>query len=189
MLLRSQLFILVFTITLLGCNPAKQSDTVQSSTVETDNDLDMMEKDLSSDSLNNELRTLLATNYYSKGELDKAAYHFLKVYKQSEKDFVALSNLGNIYYDNHQDAKAIEFYEKALLVEPQNINLRCDLATCYSNTGNYDRAIQILKENIKINARHEKSHHNLSVILLKNGDSAGSEKEKKIYEELMAGPH
>ena len=82
------------------------------------NDFALLEEELSKDTSNVEMRTMLATRYYSSGDLIKAAYHFLKIYNQDPKNYVALSNLGNIYYDSQQDIKAIEFYEKALAIDP-----------------------------------------------------------------------
>src|SRR3974377_801835 len=91
-----------------------------------------IESKFAQDSSNYDLRMILAAAYYSAGVLDQAAYHFSKVYEHDNKNLIALSNLGNIYYDSQQDDKAIQFYEKALVLDPKNINMRCDLATCYS---------------------------------------------------------
>ena len=148
------------------------------------NDFALLEEELSKDTSNVEMRTMLATRYYSSGDLIKAAYHFLKIYNQDPKNYVALTNLGNIYYDSQQDIKAIEFYEKALAIDPADINIRCDLATCYSNVNKMKMAIQILEGNIRMDARHSKSHHNLSVILRKNGEIERADKELAIYKSL-----
>ncbi len=145
-----------------------------------------LEQKLRKDSLNIELRTLLASNYYVSKELDKAAYHFLIIYELDHKNLAALSNLGNIYYDSQEDDKAIEFYEKSLEIDSKNVNLRCDLAVCYSRINRLKKAIQILKENIKIDERHEKSHYNLSVLQKLEGNFEESDQEMKIYNTLIS---
>lgn len=149
-------------------------------------DFSQMEKKLEQDSLNIELRTAVAAQYYASGQLEKAANHFLRVINQDKKNLPALTNLGNIYYDSHQDDKAIEYYERAVEIDSMNIDMRCDLATCYSNINLLKRSIKILKDNIKINPLHAKSHHNLAVILKRNNENAEADKEMKIYESLIS---
>ncbi len=168
-----------------ACNSEQERKIPDAPAVEQPvNDFALLEEELSKDTSNIEMRTMLATRYYSSGDLIKAAYHFLKIYNQDPKNYAALTNLGNIYYDSQQDIKAIEFYEKALAIDPADINIRCDLATCYSNVNKMKKAKQILEENIRIDARHSKSHHNLSVILRKNGDIERADKELAIYKSL-----
>ena len=176
---------ILFISFFAACNSEQERKVQNTAAVEQPvNDFAILEEELSKDTSNVEMRTMLATRYYSSGDLIKAAYHFLKIYNQDPKNYVALTNLGNIYYDSQQDIKAIEFYEKALAIDPTDINIRCDLATCYSNVNKMKMAIQILEENIRIDARHSKSHHNLSVILRKNGDIERADKELAIYKSL-----
>src|SRR5512135_2271924 len=52
--------------------------------------------------------------------------------------------IGNIYYDMGQYRKAASSYEEALKLKPQDPNVETDLATCYYNLGEHDRALQIL---------------------------------------------
>ena len=126
--------LVALTFSLLSCHSKKENrnDAVA---VEkpADADFAMMENNLANDSLNLQLRSVLAAKYYAAGQLDKAVYHYLKIYDQDNKNINALNNLGNIYYDSRQDDKAIEFYEKGLAIDSADIDVRCDLATCYSN--------------------------------------------------------
>lgn len=147
----------------------------------------MLENKLIQDSLNIELRAILAANYYSAGELTKAAYHYLIISGQNHKNIDALKNLGNIYYDSHEDDKAIQFYERALQIEPENINMKCDLATCYSRINKLKKATEILRSNIKADPKHAQSHHNLSVILDQSGQKKEAAEEMKIYKEITEG--
>lgn len=182
-------------IVLFSCNSdaEKKNDTsvaqTNRTTAETQipNEILQLEKQVEQDSQNVELRTTLAASYYKAGVLDKAAFHFLKLYEKDNNNLIVLSNLGNIYYDAQQDDKAIDFYEKALVLDPNNIDMRCDLATCYGRINRMKKAIQILKENIKMDASHEKSHHNLAVWLKQNGNTEEAEAEMNIYTTLAAG--
>ena len=136
------------------------------------------------DSLNNELRLVLATNYYVEKQFGKAVDHLLTIYRFDEKNLEALITLGNIYYDTEQNEKAIAFYEKALLIDNKNVNVRCDMATCYLNLKKTEQALSLLKKNIEIEYNHAQSHHNLSVIYKELGKSIEAAEEMKIYNKL-----
>lgn len=186
-MLKRMALIVVSVAGLITCScnslPEKNPDGPAVNTSAGD-EFSVMEAKLLQDSLNVELRTMLAVRYYSAAQLSKAAVHFLEVYKQDSLNLVAIGNLGNIYYDSQQDEKAIEFYEKALAIDPGNLNIKCDLATCYSNVNKYKRAISLLEENIKMDPLHAKSHHNLAVILKKSGDEKNANKAMQKYNEL-----
>ncbi len=187
----------IIGLTFFSCNgdEGKKNDvsstptnsSIPSVQMTPSNDLALIEKKFEQDSLNYELRSVLAANYYSSGILEKAAYHFLRVYEHDNKNLIALSDLGNIYYDSQQFDKAIKFYEKALELDPKNINMKCDLATCYMNINKLNKAIEILNENIKVDYNHAQSHYNLSVILKKSGKMSEAEEEMKVYEKLKLG--
>ena len=188
-------FLCAAGLTFLSCNSNESKKTDNSNTQTNNNTVETpaydnawYEKTLVHDSLNIELRTTLAANYYTSKESDKAIYHFLKIYKIDNKNLTALTKLGNLYYDTQQNEKAIEFYEKAIAIDNKNIDMRCDLATSYLGINKLEKAIQILKENIKMHYNHEKSHHNLSVILRQSGRIKEADEEMKIYNQMTAAP-
>ncbi|MFN8165546.1 MAG: tetratricopeptide repeat protein [Bacteroidia bacterium] len=84
-----------------------------------------------------------------------------------------MKNLGNVYYDSHQDEKAIRYYEEALAVSPNDINMRCDLATCYSRINKAQKAIDILKQNIKKDPNHAQSLQPLRHLRTNRPDERG----------------
>ena len=147
-----------------------KKDSIPAAQVAANKEMELQEKKYAADTTNYDNRTMLAAAYYNAGAIDKAIYQFTKVVDHDSKNVMALGNLGNIYYDVKQDDKAIEYYERALELDPKNIDMRCDLATCYMNINKLKKAIKLLKENIEINPKHEKSHHNIAVILKQNGD-------------------
>ncbi|MFI5150477.1 MAG: tetratricopeptide repeat protein [Bacteroidia bacterium] len=149
-------------------------------------DFSALETNLAHDTGNTELRLLLASKYYAAGDLDRATDLYYQVYKKDNTIQTALINLGNIAYDRHQDDKAIAYYEKALETDSLNLDVRCDLATCYANVSKLNKAIEILRFNIRTDPNHIKSHYNLSVILQKKGELKEAEDELKIYNTLLA---
>lgn len=183
-------------IILFSCNTKEEKKSDNSSvqpnntlqeTQAPANDVALLEDRVAQDSLNIELRTMLAAKYYSTGNFEKAHFHFMKIYELDNNNLIALANLGNLYYDTQQDDKAIQFYEKALVIDPSNINMKCDLATCYSRINKFKKAIEILNGNIKMDYNHLQSHYNLSIILKQTGNTKEADEEMKIYQKLSSG--
>lgn len=52
-----------------------------------------------------------------------------------------LIGVGNIYYDAHQYAIAVQYYGQALKGKPGDVSVRTDMGTAYWFMGNADRAI------------------------------------------------
>jgi len=73
--------------------------------------------------------------------LAQAAQPLLAKLQANPKDFDALTQLGNLYYDGRAYTQAIEYYNKALEVNPKNPDVITDLGTAYWYTGNPDKAI------------------------------------------------
>lgn len=73
-------------------------------------------------------------------------------------------NLGNIYFDARQPAKAIPAYERALKLAPSNADVLTDLGVMYREAGNYEKAIECFRRAIAINPRHENAMYNEGVV-------------------------
>jgi tetratricopeptide (TPR) repeat protein len=146
----------------------------------------MYETALKTDSLNTDIRLKLAADYYIGKDLLKAQFHYLKIIGYDKNNMAALFNLGNISYDLEQYSQAITYYDAFLEKDKNNNDVRCDMATCYLNLEKPQKAISILRENIRLNANHLQSHYNLSVILKQVGKTKEAEKEREIYNTLSA---
>lgn len=168
-------------------NRTKNTDPSQSNrpSISMDNP-ESLEIALKIDSLNTNIRLKLAAQYYANKNFDKALYHYLFINRHDNRNMAALFNLGNVYYDMQQDQLAIKYYEKFLETDKSNSNVRCDLATCYMNLNKIQKAISLLRENIKINYNHPQSHYNLSVMLKQTGKNAEADAEMKIYNSLVS---
>jgi Tfp pilus assembly protein PilF len=191
---KSNLFSLIFIIALIiasfGC---KNKTDVKPNIISIRHDaadnfpadsFALYEKELSTDSLNIEMRLMLANNYYVKKQFDNAIYHLKIAVSIDDKNETALVLLGNIYYDIEQSDKAVIYYEKALKINDKNVNVRCDLATSYLNLKDPEKACSLLKKNIQINYNHAQSHHNLSIAYKQLGKIKEAEAEEKIFHQL-----
>jgi cytochrome c-type biogenesis protein CcmH/NrfG len=106
--------------------------------------------------------------------------------EKNPKDREALIFLGNANYDITQFDKASQYYRAALEIDPSNIQVRTDLATCYLNLGKTDKALSELRTVLKQEPAHEPALYNIGLILLevkkdKKGAIAAWEKLLKAH--------
>jgi len=62
--------------------------------------------------------------------------------------------LGNLYYDAQRFDLAAPWYEAALKITPGDIDASTDLAVCYYNVKQYDRALAQIDHSLSINPTH-----------------------------------
>jgi cytochrome c-type biogenesis protein CcmH/NrfG len=76
-----------------------------------------------------------------------------------------LENIGDIYYDAQQYTVAIEYYQRALNVQPSNTSVRTDMATAIWYTGNADVAIAEFKKSLGYEPTNANTLFNLGIVL------------------------
>ncbi len=109
-------------------------------------------------------------------------------YKQrleaNPKDVEALIALGNANFDIQRFDKATELYLRALEIEPKNVLVRTDLASCYRNMGDVEQAFKELNQVLSIDPKHENALYNLGVLLL--NDKQDPKGAAAAWERLIA---
>ncbi len=85
---------------------------------------------------------------------------------QNPKDADVLLKLADFLYDQKQYANSIEWYQRALELDPKNINARTDLGTAYFYTGRPQEALREYDKSLEINPRHEPTLLNAIVVNL-----------------------
>lgn len=104
--------------------------------------------------------------------------------QSNPNDLNALIQLGNLYYDHGQYRDAIEWYGKALQIDPKNPDVRTDRGTSYWNLGQADAAIAEFQTALTSDPSHAQTLYNLGVVYL-NGKNNSAE-AKKVWERLLA---
>lgn len=84
--------------------------------------------------------------------------------QKSPGDVVAWSRLANIYQDAGMFQQAIEFYTRALELQPSNPNLMTDMAICQKELNQFDTALALLERAQKADPAHWQSLYNIVVI-------------------------
>jgi tetratricopeptide (TPR) repeat protein len=95
-----------------------------------------------------------------------------------------LIRLGNLYYDNARYKEAVDYYGRALEIDPSNANVRTDRGTSYWNLGQADAAIAEFNKSLAVDPNHAQTLFNLGVVHLhgKNDRDAA----RKAWERLLS---
>jgi cytochrome c-type biogenesis protein CcmH/NrfG len=96
--------------------------------------------------------------------LAQAAGPLLDAVNQNPKDYDSLVELGNLFYDAKQYPSAIQYYDRALTIHPENLDVRTDMGTAYWYTGNADKAIAAMETSLKYRPGHPQTLFNLGWI-------------------------
>jgi tetratricopeptide (TPR) repeat protein len=75
-----------------------------------------------------------------------------------------LESIGNVYDDAQQYPVAIEYYKRALQVQPANANVRTDMATAYWYTGDADTAIAEFQKSLTYEPNKANTLFNLGIV-------------------------
>tara|TARA_R110002051_G_scaffold82832_1_gene147292 strand:+ start:7403 stop:8161 length:759 start_codon:yes stop_codon:yes gene_type:complete len=80
---------------------------------------------------------------YNEAAYDEAAKNYLKILENGKESAELYFNLGNVYYKQNQIAPSIYYYEKALLLKPNDQEIKNNLA--YAQNMTLD-AIEVMPE-------------------------------------------
>ena len=96
-----------------------------------------------------------------KAAVTQAAGPLLEAINRNPNDYDSLVKVGNVFYDGQQYPGAIQYYERALAIHPDNPDVRTDMATAYWYTGNADKAIEAMQTSLKYQPNHPQTLFNL----------------------------
>jgi cytochrome c-type biogenesis protein CcmH/NrfG len=85
---------------------------------------------------------------------------------QNPQDPQPLLKLANFLYDQRQYQQSIEWYQKALQLDPKNVNARTDMATAYFYTGQPQEALKEYRKSLAIDPSHGPTMFNMIVVNL-----------------------
>ncbi len=102
-----------------------------------------------------------------------------KTVERDPNNFDALAQLGSMYMDASKYPQAIEYFERALRVRSDS-NVRSDLAVCYKQSGQPDRALAELQRIVRDDPNQWQARFNEIVLLgeMRRFDDARAELAK-----------
>lgn len=99
-----------------------------------------------------------------KSAVDGQAAPVVAQLKGNAKDLGPLVNLGNIYYDAKQYPTAIEYYQRALVIQPTDTSVRTDMATAIWYAGDTDQAIAEFQKVLTQDPDKANALYNLGIV-------------------------
>ena len=100
------------------------------------------------------------------------------------KDANAMVKLGNLYYDSSRFLEAVDWYGKALEIEPNNISARTDRGSCYWSLGRADEAIAEFQKSLQLNPTHSQTLYNMGIVYLHGKNDMNQ--TRQYWEKLLA---
>ena len=85
---------------------------------------------------------------------------------EDPRNVAALGRLGNLYMDAGMFDKAVDYYRRALVVEPDNPDLRTDMGTCLRQMGRIDEALREFEQSVAAHPGHWKGWFNIGIVNL-----------------------
>jgi cytochrome c-type biogenesis protein CcmH/NrfG len=95
---------------------------------------------------------------------DKQAAPLLAKLQNSPQDAALLVQVGNLYRSAHQFTEAAAYYAKSLQLEPRNVSIRTEMASCLYYSGDVDGALRQLEQALKDDPKDSNSLFNLGLI-------------------------
>ncbi len=114
---------------------------------------------------------------------DVKAQPLLEKLKTDSANPDLLNQIGTVYQSAHQFNEAAQYYDKSLSINPKNVAIRTEMASCLYYKGNVDEALAQLEQSLKDDPKNANAWFNLGVIRL----DAKKDKEGAIsaWQELL----
>lgn len=106
----------------------------------------------------------LALNFHKAGKYQQAIKYYEDFLKKNPNNFQAHLLRGNAYLELMEFNKALEALKQAEIVEPNDINLKMNLAITYQNLKNFDEAICLIENIISQQPNNSDAFNNLGNI-------------------------
>lgn len=95
--------------------------------------------------------------------------------RKDPKNYQALVQIGNDYFDMGEAQKSVEAYEKALAIKGDDPNVLTDMGVMYRQLKEFPKAVAAFRKAAAVGPNHPQSRMNLGIVLMHDmNDNAGA---------------
>jgi tetratricopeptide (TPR) repeat protein len=95
-----------------------------------------------------------------------------------------MTRYANFLFDLGKFDESVEWFQKAVAVQPENLDVRADLGTALWNAGQKGKGMAEYQSILKANPQHMATLHNLVIVHLEERDLSAAEKVLKQMEAI-----
>jgi len=112
------------------------------------------------------IRFWLANAYMRNGQLNKAAHEFQQTLKGTFSDWTTYTNLGIIAGRLGDESQELNYYKKAMHLNPESPDLLNNIGTLYISLDRFSEAEKVLQKAANMEPSFLEPRKNLSVIYI-----------------------
>ncbi len=128
----------------------------------------------------------LANVYLKQGQLEEAKQTFEFILQLNPNDDEVLINLGDIFIEENDNKKAIEYYQRAVLANDSHANRFAKLAELLESMDEYETGLVAIEQAVELEPNNPKYLDLLTELSIMSGER---EKAEEAYEKLrMSNP-
>jgi tetratricopeptide (TPR) repeat protein len=103
---------------------------------------------------------------------------------KNPNDTTLMTRYANFLFDRQRFPEAIEWFRKAIAIEPTNLDYRTDLATALWSAGQKDQAMAEYRQILQIDPKHMATLHNVVIVYLEDRNVAEAERAIRQIEAI-----
>ncbi|MDZ7315535.1 MAG: tetratricopeptide repeat protein, partial [candidate division KSB1 bacterium] len=170
-------------LTQLDPNDAEAQEIYASLLAQTGDEdavIEAKEKALAAKPEDTNLMFSIGRMYFRRGDYQKAVEKFDMLLRLRPEDYEAMEYRGNALQNDGKYTEAIRQYEKILAAKPNHAKVLCDMATCYKELKNYQKAMATVQRAQQINPNYGLAYIVKGEIYEAVADDCISKREKRI---------
>ncbi len=115
---------------------------------------------------------------------EKLQAMFKEALAKNPNDPTLMMRYANYLFDLGRFNEAVEWFQKVVAMQPNNLDVRTDLGTALWNAGQKGKAMAEYQSILKADPKHMATLHNLVIVHLEERNSAAADQVLKQMEEI-----
>ena len=109
---------------------------------------------------------------------------FKQALEKNPNDPTLLTKYANFLFDLGRYSEAVEWFQKVVALQPDNLDAKTDFGTALWNAGQKDKAMAVYQSALAVDPKHMSTLHNIAIVHLEERNFGALEKVLKQMEEI-----